>query len=431
MNAKVINFTKNTITGNQTISGVGFTPLGYIMWSSGSTAASGSFAGPFSMSIAFCDGTNNKARVYHMDNRTGHTAVSSLSDNAVYLKTTATATVQAKATHSSFTSDGAIINWTVNDSSTVIISVLFIGGSDVTDFVVGDFGVKTSTGSQTVSTSIGSTPKLALFIPHGVTSMGSSLTTGGDIAFGGAVSSSSKFAWAIHNRNDDGTDHSDSIIYNSKCISRLDQSQTALVFDYEADFTAFTASGFTINVTNAPSVANLCSYLLISGSSTVNFSINNTTQKTSTGSQAFTGTGFQPVALMVTGTAQTSINASVETGSMDISIGAASAAAEAGAQAFSEVSASAQTTCSYCNTGKAYSTVAAATTATSSSVDGEASLTSLDSDGATINWSTSPGTADRIALIYFGQFVTPPPPPPPPPAGGGGLPVKIKGRMFG
>ena len=389
----------------------------------------GAFSISINYSFGFSDGTNSRARAIHMNNRSATTQCAEYSDNAVFLGINASATILVKATHTAFTSDGITINWTTNDSRSFPISVLLIGGSDVTDIAVGDFAAPTSTGSKTVSDAAMITPPgIVLLLGHGNTSLGNGHTLGMDMSIGAAVSSSARFCLANKTFTSTSTDQSGVTLFTNSCITRYDDTVSTVTINYQADFTAFTSNGFTLNFTTAPAAGNLISYMMIGGTSTCKFAIQNTAQATATGAQSFTGAGFLPVATMMFGHDYATVNTIVKTNNIPYSIGAASDASAAAAHAISQVHGSAQTNCEYVNTSAVFSAVNAADIAASSTVLDECTLTSLDADGSTVNWTTNNGVAAIIAIIYFGEFVSVTPPPTPT---GPGLAVFTQGGEFG
>jgi hypothetical protein len=405
MQTSVVNFTKQTTTGNQSITGAGFTPLAYIMFASDNTRGSGNTTAGADFCIGMSDGSTSNAKAYSMANRTATMSDGEYSDNAVFLRVSNTATVLAKATHSGFTSDGCTINWSTNDSSTFLITVIFFGGTDLVDANVGNFGIQQTTGSQTVSTGIGGTPQFVFVIPHGTPTIPAGFSDGGDVCWG-AATANNQFGVAM-NSTDTGTSTESSNTYDDtfNFIIRLDKNVNAATIDYKASFTAFTSNGFTINVNKATTYGNnrLVSYLLLSGAAaTCKFKIMSINKNTTTGAQAITGAGFTPLSTMFSFTQQTTHDAAVSTGTLDMSIGAASSASNAGTQCFSQVHGSQSTNCDYCAVPRVIAGVSAATTATLSTISNQASLTSLDADGCTINWDTNDGKAENMDIIFFG-----------------------------
>jgi len=152
--------------------------------------------------------------------------------------------------------------------------------------------------------------------------------------------------------------------------------------------TSYDADGFTLNHTVASAFAEIIGYIAIKGPSVKSSSI---TQKTSTGSQAYTGVGFKPGLLLLRSVSTTGTTA---TTSALITYGAASGASNEAGVAFVDVNAQATTSSDTRSNSAAILTNIGGTAPT---LQAEADLTSFDADGFTFNYTT----ADATARVYY------------------------------
>jgi hypothetical protein len=157
------------------------------------------------------------------------------------------------------------------------------------------------------------------------------------------------------------------------------------------------SDGFTINQTVAAGVNSLVPYIAIKGGQ---WKVGTDTQKTSTGTKATTGVGFQPSGLILgsvcdTQTAGSAANARWSFGATD---GTRSVATWTGD---SDNVADAITNTIMSST----KAIVLATEGTSASptTNAEAAISSLDSDGFTLNWSTADATARVFGYVAFGS----------------------------
>lgn len=155
---------------------------------------------------------------------------------------------------------------------------------------VGTFALNTSTGNQAI-TGLGFQPEVLIF--YSVIVTGDGLSTGGaayKLYFGGAVSSSSRFAVGnVCNDNvSSGSHHSRQD--NTKCMTSLVNAGTVFT---AADFVSMNADGFTINVTTANASSRKWHYIALGGTDLTNVAIKEFQNQVGLGADAVTGVGFQ------------------------------------------------------------------------------------------------------------------------------------------
>jgi hypothetical protein len=129
---KVSSFNQATSTGNQSLTGAGFTPKASIMISANDVAANNDAAQAHArVSFGWATGTSARASLWigETDNVSPTVANRNL-DQAKLIKLMtegASPAVNAAADHVSFDSDGQTINWTTADATARQILVLWIG----------------------------------------------------------------------------------------------------------------------------------------------------------------------------------------------------------------------------------------------------------------------------------------------------------------
>lgn len=146
--AKVVNFARITTTGNQTVTGAGFTPDSMLLLSTCNSAAFNTSNSSANISFGATDGTNQflTALVDSNGQATSATAKGHR-NNAIVGALDTAGTWTALASFSSFNSDGCVLNWSVNQGTAGRMCALFIKGANVV--------VKTRAKDSSVAPSIG------------------------------------------------------------------------------------------------------------------------------------------------------------------------------------------------------------------------------------------------------------------------------------
>ncbi len=204
----------------------------------------------------------------------------------------------------------------------------------------------------------------------------------------------------------DGTSHMalTSVSFDAQATSDMSQGittsaivtseDTAGTQQHRATLTTFSADGFTLDWTNIfGSEARHYVYLAIGGAN-VSAKVGSFNSNTATGAQAVTGLGFQPtgVIFMPVQNAVTS-----EDRLTYPAVGYADGMNQGASYVFSQDGAAVAVTKRYQRTDKCV----ALGGVTDGSVLAEASLTTLDATGFTLNWSTAPASALRVFYLAF------------------------------
>lgn len=403
MGAKVQKgfFQKNTGTGNQTITGVGFQPRAVIFFWTRQTAAG--YVANESMGFGFAAGGNQRSVGIVSDDNAGSSDFKrnrSAADVIMVLvpnsSTNNTINNGARASFTSFNADGFQINWGDNDGRADIIHYIALGG-DITNAFVGSFNARTSVGNTAV-TGVGFQPDAVLFLNSTIiaTASESDRTVYNGKQFNLGMMNSTGQQWAISACGRDGSGSTP----HSLGQQRTDQVMVTLTgtctttADSAASYSSMNADGFTINWSNGAGVAFPIYYLALRGGQHQLGSFN---QATGAGNQQTTGVGFEPDGLFLASfgrVASTTLAADSE-----VSLGAASGITARGA-IWSETRNVDPTDA---NTSTVTNRVIRL--ATSQTTDAEADLVSFDSAGFTLNWTPVDGTARQLLYWAAGSGV--------------------------
>lgn len=251
----------------------------------------------------------------------------------------------------------------------------------------GSFAANTSTGNQAI-TGVGFQPKAVIFFLTGLTAVGDSADCRGGI--GCATSSTERWATAWASDDASGAANAGQRFQTTKCIVVLTGGNPTV--DGEADFVSMDADGFTINWTDAPASAVLVEYLALGGTG-LSAKAGNSAVRTSLGTQAVTGVGFVPKALLL---ASVGLTAAGSSSSYALSVGMAAGATKRGTVSLFDLDASADASLlSYARNDRMLASQS------SGSLDWEVDLTSFDADGFTYE-VTDAGNADIMLWLALG-----------------------------
>lgn len=132
--ARYFRFTKSGSTGPQTVSGVGFRPKALILWSTRQSAFGPSDSAQ--LLVGMTDGTDQMCRyIRHPDNEAATTSAQVERTNRLVYLVSATSgaapTLQVEGQFQNFTSSGFVIDWLTNDGEATIFHAIAMGGSDL------------------------------------------------------------------------------------------------------------------------------------------------------------------------------------------------------------------------------------------------------------------------------------------------------------
>jgi hypothetical protein len=311
---KVGTVTKDTTTGVHTqtfASELGFTASGIIFWATAQTATG--TAADANMFIGFTNGTTHVSNVSTSNDAAASSAVGEVtSTSCVSLCINGSNTSVGQAT-CTITANGFSLVWsTTTNNQAYKINYWAFGGTDITNVSV-QSNLFAGTGNRTYTTTGSFQGDILLVMGTGLSA---NAANGGRAfgCFGAAVSSSKQFVSAYTADGSLVTMDTKKTQRTNKCVMAMNDVGTVLT---DADFVAWTSTGFTLNHTVADTGdAMLC--MIIKGGK---WDVGNFTQKTSTGTQDVTiDSTINPDTVMLS-----SFNATATTSIIDhsnLSIGA-------------------------------------------------------------------------------------------------------------
>lgn len=396
------SFAKSTCTSgtseggcNQAVTGVGFQPKALIVFLTQQTATGFAVNNNMTVGIA-TESAQFSVSQWSVDAAaTMNTGYGRSSDEVVNVRDSGGPDIAGEI--QSFDTDGFTIKWTTNVASAYIIHYIAVGGSDITDTAAGTFNTRTSAGSQTV---VG--PDFQpdfLFVLAGRESFSN---TDARLSIGMA-DGTNQYALTVESEAAVGNATSFRHQSSGDIISIItDSGGTQRIL---ADLTAFTSTGFTINVsTNSTATAMPIYYLALKGGRHAVGAFNQPASGTSSPTP-----GFQPRGVMLA-SFNTTTNASITTTS-SLSIGGASANPSSLGSLDTEGGiwgddrngeADANTNMSTYDT-KSIRLATSPAGGGAATTNAEADLQSFDTTGFTLNWTTADATAREIVYWAAGS----------------------------
>lgn len=389
--AKAGTLSTPTATGNQSYS-VGWEPTVVLFYTTYQTAT-GTAAHAIGMIGAATSSTaRHSSSTWSQDASANSDCEAATSASRTILVRDTTNTAVLSADFVSMDTAGFTLNWVAVNASSRIVHWLALGG-DIQAWV-GQISSKTTTGTQAY-TGVGFLPTAILLLkPHG---QGTTTTAGGGVtvapSFGWASATTARGCMAAVDMHAQTAADSARYQRTDKCYAVLSNTGAVLI---EADLTSFDSDGFTLNWTTAHSTARTVIAVALGGLQAKAGAWN---QRSGTGSQAVTGVGFQSAALLAMGWGLVAdTNIAVDMGH---SFGFATAASEEGCMWAGSDDAADPTACDSAISSSV--TIQTRTPGTAALV-AEAELTSLDSDGFTLNYTTADTTARQNLYLALGSL---------------------------
>jgi hypothetical protein len=228
----------------------------------------------------------------------------------------------------------------------------------------------TSTGNAAF-TGVGFVPKVIILFASDKTADGSAINNA--LYRGMATSTSNRIALAGV-ATQYGTEVNDRYANSGKCFVIVTTANAILV---SADLVSFDADGFTLNFDTVDATARKINYIALGGSDITNVKILKFTQNAGTGSQGVTGMGFKADSLIMMSSSTTADPGGDTASGGDVITGIGTAANAAAVSADSD------------ETMQIVGDIINRPTGGDGTIRYEATLTSIDSDGFTVNWSTA------------------------------------------
>jgi len=377
LSTKVVSAALPVATGNFSITGVGFTPKAVIIVLN--TRTSDGSGTPYVMMMGLVASTTSRAVLGSNDD--GSNGRSWHNNGKTHELRSSTGTLLFQADLVSFDADGATFNCGTTDGNAYIANYYFLGGTDLTNAAVKSWKPASGTGNES-QTGIGFQGDFGIFVHAGIS--GVSLPTDearSDIGIGFAKSTTKRGCFSCIN------------IASLQATDRIWlKSSDGSTTNMSADFVSWDSDGFTYNRV-VGGTQRFVSALVLKGGQ---YDVGSDTQKTSTGTQAKTGVGFQPTGVMFISWALAA-SASWNGSNIRQCVGLAS-----GTDARAAISRAK-------DSGTTAQQKLDRATVLQMMVEGTptfpaiADISSLDSDGYTLNWTTADGTAREIIYAAFGS----------------------------
>jgi hypothetical protein len=377
------SFTVPAATGNKAVTGVGFQPKAVLFWADRRSAdgASGSATSNADMLAFIGAATDSTHRgAFSQGDDFTNTNCSAITTQCIRLNSV-TGTAQYAADFVSMDADGFTVNFATANATAYVINFLALGGADLTNAIVLNTTSPAGTGNQ-ATTGAGFQPTAAIFF-GGITATSGGTDPG--LVMGAASSTTSRWT---NTWNFFGT--SNSYQRTAKCFARLTAGGATV--NCECDLASFDADGLTLNWSTASTGSTVFMLLLKGGQ----FKAGSLSQKTSTGTQATTGVGFQPTGLLLGSFCRVASASVVTTTPSMQMVGAASGTTARAATYFGDgadgVAELVRTQVYTVRSDAASPTLTAA-----------ADLSSFDADGFTLNFGTADATAREIGYFSAGS----------------------------
>lgn len=380
---KVGAVTSSGSSGNQAVTGVGFQPKALILF--GTNAA-----GVNTFAVMHFGAMISGSQMY-IEGRSNHGA--SAADNAIAANNTTVyhrasfgaSLVGPSGTISSLDSDGFTITWSAGHTA-FPFKYIALGGADLTNLHLDQRQVPGSTGDHAY-TGVG-------FQPDALICFGISHTAGN------AGRDTDPLSWfigfsdgtddaCVTSASDEGADPTNtiSICRTDRILSTLNGSGSSV--HNQASVVTLDSDGYTLNF----DVRNAADQFFVLSLKGGEYKVGSGQFKTSTGNQAYTGVGFQPVGLFL----QTNGEAAGST--INDGIRRSFGAGDATNQAVAAYTDQDNVGTVVARRNMADSVALDYRSADGSTATAVAAINSLDSDGFTLNWTTATtGTRD---FIYF------------------------------
>lgn len=378
------NFTAQTSTGNQQITGVGFQPKALIFYYTTQTATGNSSASS-GHGMGFTTGSSNSYAVatYSVAAGTSDTARVSSESKAIIILS-GVSTIGGAASLVSLDSNGFTLNWQTAAAAAYIIHYIALGGSGLTA-LASTFTLNTTSGDQSVS--VGFQPDFLLFLSIDSNSASETIDTNALFSVGFASSASNQAGLGLYSRDAQGTSDTCSVQRTDNSVVLAGPAGTACnTIDALASLKSFDTSGFTLTKNDLPSSDVKVHYLALKGG---RYKVGYFNSRTSTGSQSISDVGFNPDGLILT-TFGLAANTAAQAnyyfgfGSTDGTTHGYIARADADSDNNPDPDVTTQTA-QFFGAYTGNGTVGLA-----------ASFTSFDTSGFTINWTTAQSTARQI-----------------------------------
>lgn len=388
LQVKVGSFAANTVTGDQSVTGIGFQPKAVIFMSAdvASFGASAIHSEPI-MGVAVSPSQQWAISAISQDAQTVTNTFRSASDSHCYYAGSFVA-ISMSFAFVSHDADGFTVN--IDDAPTVAVEVgyIAIGGSGIS-VAAGVTSVPTAGATHAV-TGVGFQPDVVLLGHIGRLTWPATNNT--NFIFGlGAFTATDQVAFALSDRDAVADAQTNTYQRTDSCTIEVfaDAAQS------RTSRQSLDADGFTLSInTSPPAVSQPTGWLAIKGG---DMKIGSDTQNTTTGTKSITGVGFRPQAVMIWGARQT-VTTSVVNGGAYHALGAADGTYEFQMLGGTEDAVGTSDTARVAKDGACAGWVNGSAVTVS-----DATLASFDADGFTLDWTVADAVANQFLYWAFSE----------------------------
>jgi hypothetical protein len=283
LNAVVGSFALTGSTGNQTVTGLGFTPQVVLFWFAAPQTADGSAA---TANIGFGVGissSNRRCIFQRSGDSISTTIVDAYQRQDCVLVSGATGVVSEKIDLVSLNNGGFTVNVITNASAIAsIVNYLALGGSDLTGVASGSTTLPTTPTTASV-TGLGFQPTAVILFASTVTTADPLTAEGSSGGFlGWAVQGGAQVYNSFYSKDAVTTSVTASGNQTTACATLT----TGTTVSAQATLQSFNSGGFTLNWTTVTGSADVIYYIALAGPS---FESGTLAQPTSNGVQTITG----------------------------------------------------------------------------------------------------------------------------------------------
>jgi hypothetical protein len=253
----VINWAAAEATGSKSVTGLAFQPKAVIFFSA-LTDTTGAYVQDQDVMLGCATSSSQEWVIHGSSNHQAATTLSARGKSATACirgQINGATAIDFEADFTSFNSDGFTVNLSNSPSAAVSIHYLAIGGSDVTNAKAGTFTIPTS-GSPISVTDPGFQADFALFAHTFADAANLKFT------MGAATSSSTDFTSHISDNTGSTTVQAARAQRGGALVSSLTNS---VAINFDVAFSAFTATGFDLTISDFPAATETAYYLAIEG----------------------------------------------------------------------------------------------------------------------------------------------------------------------
>lgn len=395
MAVNVGSFTKSTAAASvdQAVTGVGFTPKALILWTAGTTTAGG-FVDGYTYAIGLTAGASSSGSISaaSQDNQGTSNCSKRSAAKALTIVQWGEALL-AECDLKSFDADGFTLTWTTNDGNAYIINYMALGGPNLSNAKVVDWTLGAATGNRSV-TGVGFQPDCVLHLGANAATVPESSATAQVMI--GAMTSGAQ--WTCGGRATDNQADTNTTLHGH--TARTIQLQTTGIWwDYYASYVSMNADGWTVNVGDTANYANKHVFsLALKGGSYYLGALTATTSGTAPVDQAFTGFGFAPEGLLFAHINSSTADYNSTSSPFSWSHSASDGTNERAALIEDDSGAATSNTAAYAASNKAL-IVDGGTP--NQSLNATATVKSLDANGITLTWATTPNIGYKLYTFGF------------------------------